>query len=291
MTATASTRARQRQHDAEQRRALAAQTQQRRHARRIVFASVSSVLAVVATIVIVGVATSGAGSSPAAPPNAVPAGVLANITGVPQATLDAIGSGTATNPPQAVSDGVLTANGKPEVLYLGAEYCPFCALQRWPLIQALSRFGTFTGLSTSRSSSVDVHPNTPTFTFHGATYTSKYLTFTARELFTNVRKGNSYTPLDKATPAEEALLQKYGGSFPLLDIGGRSVQVGASYKPELLHGLEWEQISAALADPTSPLARGIDGSANVLTAALCTLTGNQPSKVCSAPAVRAASNG
>ncbi len=33
--------------------------------------------------------------------------------------------------------------GKPEVLFVGAEFCPFCAAERWPLIVALSRFGHF----------------------------------------------------------------------------------------------------------------------------------------------------
>ena len=291
MTSTSATKTRQRQHEGEQRRLLAAQQQQRRRARRIIVAAIGAVVAVVAALVIVGAATGGGSSTPAARPNAVSAMVMSDLTGVPAATLDAIGRGSSTNPPRVVSDAALTANGKPEVLYIGAEYCPFCAVQRWPLIQALSRFGTFTGLSTTRSAANDVHPNTASFTFHGATYTSDYLTFTARELYTNVREGNGYTPLDKATASEMALLNKYGGGFPLLDIGGHYVAVGASYDANLLHGLEWEQISMALADPKSDLAKGIDGSANVLTAALCAVTNQQPANVCTAPGVQAVSGG
>ena len=45
----------------------------------------------------------------------------------------------------------LTSGGKPEVLFIGAEYCPFCGAQRWAMITALSRFGTFTGLKTIHS--------------------------------------------------------------------------------------------------------------------------------------------
>ena len=33
------------------------------------------------------------------------------------------------------------------------------------MVSALSRFGTFTGLTTTHSSTSDVYPNTPTFTF------------------------------------------------------------------------------------------------------------------------------
>ena len=80
------------------------------------------------------------------------------------------------------SDAPLTGpNGKPLIFYFGAEFCPYCAAERWPLIVALSRFGTFTGLSTTTSSSSDAYPNTPTFTFRAASYTSDYVSFQAVE--------------------------------------------------------------------------------------------------------------
>jgi len=281
MTSTAASRTRRNQQHAEQLRQLEADRRRRRRSRRIVFGAVGAVVAVVATLVIVS-STTGTSSAPAAKPNAVPPTVLASLVDVPQSTLDAVGVGSSSNPPKAVSGDLRSADGKPEVLYIGAEYCPFCAAQRWPLIQALSRFGTFSGLSTTRSAADDVHPNTPSFTFHGASYSSDYLTFTARELYTNERQGGGYVPLDKATDDEMALLQRYGGSFPLLDLGGRYVQVGASYDIELLHEKGWEEIAGALADPETDLARGIDGTANVITAALCTLTNDKPAQVCSA---------
>jgi hypothetical protein len=36
------------------------------------------------------------------------------------------------------------------------------------------------------------------------------------------------------------------------------------------------------------VAKAIDGTANVITAAICDITGNQPSSVCTAPGVTAA---
>jgi hypothetical protein len=282
MTSTAASRARRNQHDAEQLRQIEAGLRRQRRSRRIVVGAIGAVVAIVATFVIVGVTTGGGSSAPPAPSSIASPMVLADLTGVPASTLAAVGTGSSTNPPKAVGGDLRTVNDKPEVLYIGAEYCPFCAGQRWPLIQALSRFGTFSGLSTTRSAAADVHPNTPSFTFHGATYTSDYLTFTARELYTNERQGSGYAPLDKATDEEAALLQRYGGSFPLLDLGGRYVQIGASYDLDLLHGLEWEQIAGALADPKSDLARAIDGTANVITSSLCELTNGQPTQVCNA---------
>jgi hypothetical protein len=38
----------------------------------------------------------------------------------------------------------------------------------------------------------------------------------------------------------------------------------------------WAGVAAALRDPSSSVARGVDGAANVITAAICTITGNQP---------------
>src|SRR4029077_15613082 len=93
--------------------------------------------------------------------------VIASITSLPQTELDAVGTGSANNLIKKVSGTALTGpNGHPEVFYMGAEYCPYCAAERWPMIVALSRFGTFSGLTTTSSSSSDVYPHTPPFTIH-----------------------------------------------------------------------------------------------------------------------------
>lgn len=36
----------------------------------------------------------------------------------------------------------------------------------------------------------------------------------------------------------------------------------------------------------SPIARGADGAANVITAAICKITGSRPARVCAAPVSR-----
>src|SRR5207237_546429 len=68
-------------------------------------------------------------------------------------------------------------NGKPEVFFYGAEWCPLCAAERWSIITALSRFGTFHNLKEIASSSTDSYPNTSTFTFYQSSYTSSYIDF------------------------------------------------------------------------------------------------------------------
>ena len=43
----------------------------------------------------------------------------------------------------------------PVVFFYGAEFAPYAAAERWPLILALSRFGTFNQLGLMQSSSDD----------------------------------------------------------------------------------------------------------------------------------------
>ena len=54
------------------------------------------------------------------------------LTTVPASALDAVGVGTSSNPPKTIDAPALTRDGKPRVVYVGAEYCPFCASERWP---------------------------------------------------------------------------------------------------------------------------------------------------------------
>jgi hypothetical protein len=55
---------------------------------------------------------------------------------------------------------------------------------------------------------------------------------------------------------------------PFLDIGNRYVLAGAQYDPQVLAGLSAAQIAAQLRNPSSPVARAIDGSAKVIVAAI-----------------------
>ncbi|MBV8951764.1 MAG: DUF929 family protein [Actinobacteria bacterium] len=231
--------------------------------------------------------TSGSASQPA------PASLVQQVSTVPAGVFDQIGAGTAQKLPQSVSAPALTSAGKPRIVYLGAEYCPYCATERWPMVVALSRFGTFTGLRVTHSASNDVYPNTPTFSFHGATYQSPYLAFDAVELETNQLVNGTYKKLDTATPEEQQLMRTYdvppytstAGAIPFIDFGGRFLVLGATYDPQLLQNRTAAAIGSALSDPSNPATQGIVGTANTLTAAICTLTNNQPGAVCATPAI------
>jgi thiol-disulfide isomerase/thioredoxin len=210
--------------------------------------------------------------------------VITSITSLPASELDAAGTGSANNLVKKVSGSPLTGpNGHPEVFYMGAEYCPYCAAERWPVIIALSRFGTFSGLKTTSSSSTDVYPNTPTFTFHGATYTSQYVDFVSVE--TTDRNQN---PLESPTSAEQALVTQYdtAGSIPFVDFGNQYAFNGAMYLPDVLSGMSWKAVADSLAQPATPQAKAILGSANLITAAICKLSADQPATVCSSSTIQ-----
>ena len=52
----------------------------------------------------------------------------------------------------------LTIGGKPAIVFVSEESCPFCAAERWSLVVALSHFGTWSHLGFTTSSAADVRP-------------------------------------------------------------------------------------------------------------------------------------
>jgi thiol-disulfide isomerase/thioredoxin len=240
----------------------------------------------IALLVVVFLAIRWVTSPPAPPPidstHAVT--VISTITSLPLSDLEQVGMGSATNQLGPVSGQQLNGpDGRPLVFYFGAEYCPYCAAERWPLIIALSRFGTFSGLTTTTSSSSDVYPNTPTFTFHGAGYSSQYLEFQAVET-----ADRNMAALESPTQAQLALVNLYdtGGSIPFVDFGNRYVMSRATYFPDSIQGMSWQEIAGALQKPDSQQAKAILGSANLITAAICKITSDQPAAVCSGAAIQ-----
>jgi hypothetical protein len=284
------------------RQIVAAQKRAQERRKRLLMAAGAVGLVLVVFVVLIVVKVSGGGPSKTAAPavsdSASVAAVVQRVTTVPPDVLDKIGAGKVDQLPKVITGQPrLAVNGKPLVLYFGAEYCPFCAAQRWPMVIALSRFGTFTGLKVTHSAADDSYPNTPTLSFHGATYTSDYLVFQGVETTTNLRQGNGYEPLDQPTADQQALVAKYdappyvdsesAGTIPFVDFANKAVQSGSSYGPPTLAGMTPQQVADALSDPTDSVAQAIDGTANAITALLCQITGNQPGNVCSGAAVKA----
>jgi Domain of unknown function (DUF929) len=271
---------------------IAAQQEAARRAearRRALLAGGAVVVVLVVVLVIVLVKVLGKpASTPRAGPasgSALPASVQSDITSVPASTLAAVGAGAASTAAiKAVTGPALTSGGKPEMLYIGAEWCPFCGAMRWAMATALGRFGSFSTLGGIHSSSTDVDPSTPSLTFYKSTYTSSYLEFTPVE-----NQDVNRNQLQAVTSAQQALWTKYappGTGYPFIDIGNRYI-VGVTFDPKVLQGLSWSQVASDLHSSSSPVAQGAVGSANLMTAAICKITGNAPASVCTAAPVAA----
>jgi hypothetical protein len=243
-------------------------------------ASVAVVLAVLAGLVAVKLTS----ANPAPSESPAPASVVSQVTTVPAAVLARASAGQGVTPLRTVQAAgpPLTISGKPAIVFVSEESCPFCAAERWPLAVALSHFGTWSGLGSTRSSATDVYPNTATLSFRTARYTSPDLTLRTTELTNNIGR-----PLQAQTPLDTRLIDTYdvppyvnsadqSGAVPFLDIANHDILAGAQYNPQVLAGLSAAQIASQLSNPHSPVAKAIDGSANVIIAAINQVLRHQP---------------
>jgi uncharacterized protein DUF929 len=233
--------------------------------------------------------------------NPAPTSLLQSIAQVPASVSNAIGVASPadpTTPPTATHNQSLwvasspRAVSAPVVFFYGAEFAPYAAAERWPLVVALSRFGSFGQLGLMQSSGSDAFSNVNTFTFSGATYSSVWITLQAVERYSGLNPtGARYLTLDTPTPRQAASVAVYDTSsstVPLLDIANHYALVGSAFAPSVLEGLSQSQIAADLTVPEDPVAQAVIAAANEITAAICSVTGQRPDKVCRARGVAAA---
>jgi hypothetical protein len=246
-------------------------------------AAVTAVLAIVAALVAVKLTASPAHRT--ASESIAPAALVRQVTTVSAAALTQVSAGQATTLLQQVKTPgpLLTLGGKPAIVFVSEESCPFCAAERWALTVALSHFGTWSQLGTTKSSATDIYPNTATLSFRAARYHSAELTLSTTELTDNVGH-----PLQPQSALDARLIASYdvppyvnsvdqSGAVPFLDIGNRYILAGAQYNPAVLAGLSAAQIANQLSNPSSPVAQAIDGSANVIIAAIDQVLQEDPS--------------
>jgi hypothetical protein len=267
-------------------------------------------------LVVIGLVTYslvGSNSTPASGGNtyeAASSSLVKDVTQIPESVYNTVGVTSSVVPvtPPAATTGQppltftnSTGTALPGYFYLGAEYCPFCAAERWAVTAAISRFGTLSGLGVTTSSSTDVYPNTPSFTFAKLTFSSQYFVFKGVEQYTNIPLTNGqagYTPLQSLNKQEATLAKKYdtaefvpgasAGSIPFMDIGNQFLTAGASFSPSILTGLSSQQIASGLSDPANPATQAIVATANYITASICKVTNGQPGNVCTSKGVQTA---
>lgn len=240
------------------------------------------------------------------------------VATIPVSVFNAIGTaGEPSTLTTTKNQPFLKSGALPRFVYVGAEYCPYCAMARWSMVAALSRFGTFSNLKRTQSAATD--GNIVTFSFLGASYKSKYVSFTPYEQLDRNQNPLMPVPNDVA-----ALYSKYDGStttgaasppfntgrpgIPFIDIANKYVSSGwpgyftpvynalSGGGPNSLPASSAAAIAQAMHDPTTPVATAIganlmDGIANYFTAAICNVDGNQPTAVCATPGVKAAAKG
>ena len=253
-------------------------------------------------LVIVKVTGTSATPTPATgpPPTPAPAAVVHDVTAIPEAVFDAVGvtsTDAAVTPPSLLAgQRPLEETGKPEVVFVGDEFCPYCAAERWAVVAALARFGTWHGLDAIQSGSDEAFPATPTFTFVSARYTSPYVTAKLIEHYGDQQNsaGTSYTVLERLPRAVQSLMAEYDrptpGLVPFLDIANRAVVAGGVFSPAVLQQLTTTDIAGGLTDPKDPATQAIVASANYLSAVMCQADGGLPSRVCTSAGVTAAAS-
>jgi hypothetical protein len=223
--------------------------------------------------------------------------VVAAVSQVPAGVFNSVGlQPSVTAPVVLSSQSALRFGSKPGVFFLGAEKCPLCAAERWSFVVATSRFGTWSHLGTAQSASDDVDPNTQTFSFSRATYSSPYVSIRTVDLaklngksavlrsLTATEK-KAYTTLDVAK-----YFPDNPGTFPFLDFANKVVIAGASYDPGQLQGLTRAQIANDLSNTSSTVTKSIVATANYMTAAICGADGEKPANVCSSAGVTESAN-
>lgn len=236
-----------------------------------------------------------------------PAQITQLVTSVPASTLGRIGAGAGYNPITSPYFGIskghghLTSGGKPEIVTMNIAWCPHCAANSWALAVALSRFGTLTGLreintgtyyckaneDPCRLRPLPCYPYTHGLSFIDARYRSQYISFAAIVL-QDVNGRNLENPTRREARSIRTFDPQMGA--PALDIAGAWGFQGPGYDPGTLAHKTWSQIAGSLANPHNPIARRVDGLANLFTAAICRATKGRPGSVCTSRGVRAAAD-
>jgi hypothetical protein len=241
------------------------------------------VVVLVAVLVAVGVTSGGTKTASRTP---VPPSTSHSLQSVPMPVLVSASTKiTDLEPATQLNAAALTSQGKPQFLYIGAEFCPVCATERWPMVVALSQFGTFRNLQQTHSAVRD--GNIATLSFYGSSYSSPYLTFTPVETTTNQPKGDYYETLETPTPAEQSLWSTTldgNLAFPFIDIGGKYLLNTSQFSPSILQGHSFDEIATSVGNNDTTIGVNVDSAAASLVKYVCDITGNKPAATCSAAA-------
>lgn len=157
------------------------------------------------------------------------------------------------------------------VYFMGAGFCPFCAAERWAIVEALGRFGKWTGLLDEKSAGHDEkYLNISTVSFARAKYESGSVEFIGRET-----TDRNFEPLQELGDSDYEILDTYNPDqiIPFTLVDGQYIQVGSGFSPQLIEGLSHEEIRKSIADPSSVVGKAIRTEIDNITALVCASVG------------------
>ncbi len=226
---------------------------------------------------------------------------LLSMLKVPAPVYNTVGVTSPTNlvtPPQETGShqaweaSVDNGPALPVVYFYGAEFAPYAAAQRWPLVMALSRFGTFSRLGLMQSSATTAFPDLSTFTLWDVDYSSRYVYLQPVERYSSLNPtGGGYLTLQKPDARQSAAVAQYSpnaDTFALTDVANQFVLSGSGFSPAVLDGLTQDQIAGDLANSAAPLTQALVTAANEITATICAVDGQKPGAVCQSRGVQEA---
>ena len=108
-----------------------------------------------------------------------------------------------------------------------------------------------------QSSPTDFAPNTPTFTFYRAKYSSTYVVFHAYEVDSDVLTTKGYVALMHLPRHVRRLLRPLDPTmtYPIVDFANLVVVHQANLEPDHVRWLSRDQIASGLTDPANPVTR------------------------------------
>jgi hypothetical protein len=132
---------------------------------------------------------------------------------------------------QKISNKILLSGGKPWILFMGSEACPYCAAESWAIFDYLNQKGTITNIQYIYSNSSDIYPNTPGISFANSSFESKSIGFTGIEM-----SNRNWQPLNDINQSDLNLFNQYDskGEIPFILVDGIYLKLGSSYSPGLL---------------------------------------------------------
>ena len=204
--------------------------------------------------------------------------------------------GAVVPPTLVTGQPLLTAGGKPEVLFVGVTSARSARAERWPFIVALRGSAVSASSMNMQSAPMSVFPGIQTFTFAEASYTSPYVTLTGVELTpTAPTPDGTYTRIaaldtraaglvDTATGGAGCTGHPAGGRVPVRRHGKQAGDLDGGLQPRgAVAPVPGHDRRGTWPRPRGPAGQAVVAAANQLTAGICASTGQTAGFGCAPP--------